>query len=225
MCTNGCQNLSNDPDNCGMCGRTCTEPPVVGSGSATCGASTCGFVCNGGNLKCAGTTYCQAAAWGFENDQLGTSGGFGILGNGEMAVTTISVSDSVARSGSRSLAIAIDAKGPANSFLVGLRVCGGSGHLPSNAQSVSAWFFLSPSSEEVGPPHPSSQFGEYLYTTTGDGGNLANVTTVGTWFRVTTPIESVGTDLLRFALEGVFGGSGPGGDWTGTVYVDDIVIQ
>ena len=64
MCTNGCQNLSNDPDNCGMCGRVCADPPVVGSGSATCSASACGFVCNASYLKCGGTTYCQIAELG-----------------------------------------------------------------------------------------------------------------------------------------------------------------
>ncbi len=221
MCSNGCQNLSNDPDNCGMCGKVCAEPPVVGSGSATCSASACGFVCNASYLKCSGTTYCQTPSWGFEGN---TTDGFANANNGQTAVTSISVSGSVFHSGAQALAIKINAQGQGASrtFDVGLRVCGGNGHLPANAQTVSAWFYLSPDSDTVPAPDGSSQVGEHLTTSTGAGGNTQSPVPVGSWFQVSTPIASVGSQLLEVALQGVFG---PDADWAGVVYVDDIVIQ
>jgi len=222
MCTNGCQNLSNDPGNCGMCGRVCPEPPVVGSGSATCSARACGFVCSANYLSCGDTTHCQIASWGFEGS---TTDGFSTINNGPTAVTGISVSGSVSHSGAQALAIKISAMGDgaARTFAVGLRMCGGTGYVPANAHSVSAWFYLSPDSDTAPPPHPSSEVGEYLTATTGaSGGNTQSPVMVGTWFQVSTPIASVGSQLLELAVQGVFG---PGVDWAGVVYVDDIVIQ
>jgi hypothetical protein len=204
-----------------MCGQICPEPPVVGSGSATCSASTCGFVCNANYLKCGDTTHCQIAGWGFEGT---TTDGFGNVNGGQTAVTGISVSGSVFHSGAQALAIKINAQGDGatRTFAVGLRLCGGNGYVPANAQSVSAWFYLSPDSDTGPPPHPSSQIGEYLTTSTGGGGNTQSPVTVGAWFQVSTPIASVGSQLLELALQGLFGS---GADWTGVVYVDDIVIQ
>jgi hypothetical protein len=204
-----------------MCGHVCASPPVGGSGSATCGTSTCGFVCNASYLKCGGTTYCQIATWGFEGN---TTDGFGNTGNGQTAVTSISVSGSVSHSGAQALAIKINAQGQgtARTFDVGLRLCGGNGFVPANAQTVTAWFFLSPDGDTVPPPDPSSQIGERLTTNMGMGGNTQSPVMVGTWFQVSTPIASVGTQLLELALAGVFG---PDSDWSGVVYVDDIVIQ
>jgi hypothetical protein len=221
MCSNGCQNLSNDPDNCGMCGHVCPDPPVVGSGSATCGGSSCGFVCNATYLKCGGTTYCQGAAWGFEGS---TTDGFSNVSNGQTAVTSISVSGSVFHSGAQALAIKINAQGDgaARAFEVGLRLCGGNGYVPANAQTVSAWFYLSPDADSVPPPGDSSQIGEHLTTSTAAGGNTTSALTVNTWFQVSTPIASIGSQLIDVALQGVFG---PESDWSGVVYVDDIVIQ
>jgi hypothetical protein len=225
MCSNGCQNLNNDPDNCGMCGHICSDPPVVGSGSATCSGTACGFVCNAGYLKCGGgTTYCQVASWGFEGS---TTDGFANASNGPTAVTSISVSGSVFHAGAQALAIKINAQGEgaARRFDVALRLCGGNGYVPANAQTVTAWFYLSPDSDTVPPPDPNSLIGERLLTSTGGGGNTTsplNPVVVGTWFQVSTPIASVGNQLLELAVQGVFG---PDADWTGVVYVDDIVIQ
>jgi len=222
MCTNGCQNLSNDPDNCGTCGNVCANPPVGGSGSATCGGNGCGFVCNASYLKCGGgTTYCQVASWGFEGN---TTDGFGNVSNGQTAVTSISVSGSVAHSGAQALAIKVNAQGTGGerTFVVGLRLCGANGYVPANAQTVSAWFYLSPDSDTAPPPNPATQIGEYLTTSTGGGGNTQSPVPLGTWFQVSTPIASVGSQLLELAVQGAFG---PGVDWSGVVYVDDIVIQ
>jgi hypothetical protein len=204
-----------------MCGHVCADPPVVGSGSATCGATACGFVCNASYLKCGGTTYCQSAGWGFEGS---TTDGFSNVNNGETAVTSISVSGSMFHSGAQALAIKIDAQGvgAARMFEVGLRLCGGNGFVPANAQTVSAWFYLSPDADTVPPPDASSQIGEHLTTSTGGGGNTTSPVPVATWFQVSTPIASVGNQLVELALRGVFG---PDADWTGVVYVDDIVIQ
>jgi hypothetical protein len=221
MCTSGCHNLSNDPDNCGTCGRACAIPPVAGSGSATCGGSGCGFVCNASYLKCGGgSTYCQVASWGFEGN---TNDGFGNVSNGQTAVTSISVSGSVFHSGSQALAIKINAHGDGaeRTFAVGVRLCGGNGFVPANAQTVSAWFYLSPDPDTAPPPDASSQIGERLTTNLDEGGNTS-AAMVGTWFQVSTPIGSVGNQLIELALTGVFG---PDSDWTGVVYVDDVVIQ
>jgi hypothetical protein len=221
MCPNGCQNLTNDPDNCGMCGHGCPEPPVVGSGSATCGGSACGFMCNAGYLKCSGTTYCQIAGWDFEGN---TTDGFANLNNGPTAVTGISVSGSVFHSGAQALAIKINAQGtgPTRAFDVGLKLCGGNGFIPANAQTVSAWFFLSPDGDTVPPPDPTSQIRNHLVTNMGMGGSTTSPVPVGTWFQVSTPIASVGTELFELAVYGLFGDAS---DWSGVVYVDDIVIQ
>ena len=135
------------------------------------------------------------------------------------------VSGSVFHSGAQALAIKINAQGAgaaARTFVVGLRLCGGNGYVPANAQTVSAWFYLSPDSDTVPPPDPSSQIGEHLTTSTGGGGNTTSPVMVGTWFQVSTPIASVGSQLLELAVQGAFG---PGADWAGVVYVDDIVIQ
>ena len=204
-----------------MCGQICPEPPVVGSGSATCSASTCGFVCNASYLKCGDTTHCQIAGWGFEGT---TTDGFGNVNGGQTAVTGISVSGSVFHSGAQALAIKIDAKGDGagRTFVVGLRLCGGNGFVPANAQTVSAWFFLSPDPDTTPPPDDSSQIGERITTNTSEGGNTTSPVPVGTWFQVSTPIGSVGNQLIEVAVAGLFG---PDSDWTGVVYVDDIVIQ
>jgi hypothetical protein len=221
MCPNGCQNLNNDPDNCGMCGHVCPDPPVVGSGSATCSGTGCGLVCNAGYLKCGGTAYCQIAGWDFEGS---TTDGFGIVNNGETAVTSISVSGSMSHSGAQALAIKVNAQGvgASRAFEVGLRLCGGNGFVPANAQTVSAWFYLSPDSDAVPPPDGASQIGEHLTTNTGGGGNTSNPVMTGIWFQVSTPIASIGNQLVQLAVQGVFG---PDADWSGVVYVDDIVIQ
>ncbi len=221
MCTNGCQTLSNDPVNCGTCGRACADPPVVGSGSATCSGGDCGLACNANYLKCSGTNYCQISGWGFEGT---TTDGFGNVNNGPSAVDSISASGSVFHSGAQALAIKIDAKGDgaARTFVVGLRLCGGNGFVPANAQTVSAWFYLSPDADDAPPPDATSQIGERLTTSTGEGGNTTSPVMVGSWFKVSTPIASVGNQLVELAVQGAFG---PDSDWKGTVYVDDIVVQ
>jgi len=220
MCTDGCQTLSSDPSNCGTCGHVCADPPVVGSGSATCSATGCGLACNANYLKCGGTSYCQIAGWGFEGS---TTDGFSNVNNGKTAVTSISVSGSLFHSGAQALAIKINAQGDAaeRAFVVGLRLCGGNGFVPANAQSVSAWFYVSPDSDTVPPPGPGSQIGVRLTTSTGEGGNETSPVMVGTWFQVSIPIASVGNQLVELAVQGAFGPA----DWSGTVYVDDIVIQ
>ena len=224
MCTNGCKNLSGDPTNCGSCGNVCPDPPVVGSGSAICGSGSCGVSCNAGYLHCGGNSYCQIQSWGFED---GTTDGFSMVGTGQMAVTSISASTSVTHGGTYALAIGIDVQGSVRGFEVGLALCGGAaGYLPSNGQTVSAWFYLSPASDTVPPPHPNSRFGEHLYTNGSDGGNAPTQSTVGSWFHVSTPIESVGTELQRIAFQGVFDTDGTTDfDWSGIVYIDDIAIQ
>jgi hypothetical protein len=218
MCPNGCQNLSNDPDNCGMCGNICAEPPVVGSGSATCSTSTCGFVCNANYLKCSTTTYCQIASWEFEGN---TTEGFGNVNNGPTAVTGISVSNAVSHSGGQALAIKIDAmgQGAERTFQVGLRMCGGNGFVPASGQTISAWIFLSSSGS---PPDDTSQIGLRVTTNMGTGGNPTSPIPVGVWFQVSTPVAIAGNQLVEFAVAGVFGDTV---DWSGVVYVDDVVIQ
>jgi hypothetical protein len=105
-------------------------------------------------------------------------------------------------------------------------MCGGSGYLPSGGRTISAWFYLSPSSNTVPPPSPTSFFGEHLYTSASDGGNAPNAATVGSWFKVSSPIDAVGTQLVAFSLQGFFDTDGtPATDWDGVVYVDDITIQ
>jgi hypothetical protein len=224
MCTSGCKTLASDPANCGTCGHTCADPPVVGSGSATCSGGSCGLACNAGYLQCSGTNYCQVASWDFED---GSTDGFAILGTDQMAVTSISASTSVTHGGVYALAIGITATGgTVRGFEVGLKMCGGSGYLPSGGRTISAWFYLSPSSNTVPPPSPTSFFGEHLYTSASDGGYMPNATTVGSWFQVSSPIDDVGTHLLSFALQGYFGANGANPpDWDGVVYIDDITIQ
>ena len=85
---------------------------------------------------------------------------------------------------------------------------------------MTAWFYLSPDSDTGPPLHPSSEFGEHLTTSANDGGNTTNNWEIGKWFQVSTPITSVGNQLIQLAVVGMFGG-----DWAGTVYVDDISIQ
>ena len=224
MCTNGCQTLASDPANCGTCGKVCPDPPVIGSGSAVCNSGTCGLSCNAGYLACGGTSYCQIASWTFED---GMTDGFGIVGNNQMAVTSISASTSVAHSGTYALAIGVTAMGMTNrGFDVGLKMCGGSGFLPSGGRTVSAWFYLQPNDASVPPPSPTSRFGLHLYTNSSDAASTPNNATVGTWFQVTAPLDNAGNQLIALALEGFFDTDGTSAtDWSGVVYVDDITIQ
>ena len=128
--------------------------------------------------------------------------------------------------GTYALAIGISAQGSARGFYVGLNMCGGNGYLPSGSRTISAWFYLSPSSDTVPPPSPTSGFGESLnYTNTSDSGNAPPAPAVGSWFHVSSPL-GVGTQLIAFSLHGFFGTDGtPATDWDGVVYVDDITIQ
>jgi len=203
-----------------MCGHVCAEPPVVGSGSGTCSSSTCGFVCNADYLKCSGTTYCQIDNWAFEGN---TTDGFGNVNNGQTAVTSISVSGSRSHTGAQALAIAVNAQGTgtARTFEVGLSLCGGNGFVPANAQTVTAWIYLEPASDTVPSPDPASQIGVRVSTNMGSGGT-PNSVMVGTWFQISTAVASVGNQLTGLAIQGAFG---PGSDWSGVVYVDDVVIQ
>jgi hypothetical protein len=177
-------------------------------------------VCNASYLKCGATTYCQLPSWAFEGT---TTDGFTNVNNGQTAVTSISVSTSQHHSGAQALAIAVSAQGvgAARTFEVGLSLCGGNGFIPANAQTVTAWIFLSPDSDAVPPPDAASQIGVRLTTNMGAGGT-PNTMMVGTWFQVSTAIASVGNQLTGIALQGTFA---PGSDWSGVVYVDDIVIQ
>jgi hypothetical protein len=226
MCPSGCKKLGSDIANCGACGGVCADPPVLGSGSAVCGGGDCNVMCNVGYQQCSGngSGYCQLQSWDFED---GTTGGFSIVGSDQMAVTSISNSTSVSHgSGSHALAIGIDVQGAVRGFEVGLRLCGGSGAVPASGQTVSAWFYLSPASDSVPPPHPNSSFGERLTASGNTGGNVTTQSTVGTWFRVSTPIDSVGAQLQRIAVVGTFETDGTTDfDWSGIVYIDDIVIQ
>jgi len=221
LCSSGCEKLGSDPNNCGTCGHVCPDPPVVGSASATCSAGACGLACDAGYLACGGTSYCQIAGWGFEGT---TTEGFGTMNSGQMALTSISVSGSVFHGGAQALALGIDAQGhgAARRFDVGLSLCGGGGYVLANAQTVSAWFYLRPDSDSAPPPDPASQIGVRLTTSTGVGGNTASLIPVGMWFQVSTPIASVGGQLLELDLQGTFGSAS---DWTGVIYVDDVVIQ
>jgi hypothetical protein len=221
MCTSGCKTLATDPDNCGSCGMVCAGPPVAGSGSAVCMSRNCGISCNSGYLECGGRNYCQVKTWGFED---GTSG-FTNVGTGQSAVTSISVSTTRSRGGNSALAIGINARGSNRRFEVGLSLCDG-GYLPAMSQTLTAWFYLSPASAAVSSPHPDSAVGVHLYTTTTDDADATSPPPVGSWFRVQMPIASVGARLESFSLEGFFDTDGTTDfNWSGVVYVDDIVIQ
>jgi hypothetical protein len=78
----------------------------------------------------------------------------------------------------------------------------------------------------VSSPHPDSAVGVHLYTTTTDDADATSPPPVGSWFRVQMPIASVGARLESFSLEGFFDTDGTTDfNWSGVVYVDDIVIQ
>ena len=223
MCPDGCKNLANDPMNCGSCGDACAGRPSPARGRPLRQHAIAASSCNTGYLECGNRAYCQVRSWGFED---GTTGGFRIVGGGgASAVKSISTSTSVTtaatpRSRSRSTP-----EGSARRFEVGVELCDG-GYLPAMGQTVSAWFYLSPASASVPAPHPDSIVGEHLYTTAGEGGNTTSPLPVGSWFRVQTPIASVGARLESFSLEGLFDSDGTNDfDWTGVVYVDDITIQ
>jgi hypothetical protein len=161
------------------------------------------------------------SSWGFEDD---STGGFSLAGT-RGAVTSISTSTSFAHTGTTALAIGIDARRTSRRFEIGITLCDG-GFIAAAGQSVSAWFYLSPDSNNQPDPHPDSYAGLHLYTTTGDGGDTMSPPLVGRWFQVTTPIASVGARLQSFSLEGTFeGDSSTDFDWKGVVYVDDITIQ
>ena len=86
---------------------------------------------------------------------------------------------------------------------------------------MTAWVFLEPGSGDVQDPDPNSQIRVHLTTSTGEGGSPTGLV-VGQWFQISTSTSSVGSQLLQL---GVQGGFGPGSDWSGTIYVDDISIQ
>jgi hypothetical protein len=218
-CSGTCYDLATNTANCGTCGHVCPAPPVVGSGSATCSGGTCGLTCSAGYLQCGGTSYCQIATWNFDD---GTADGFAVVGNSQPAVTSVMPSAAVTHGSSAgALAITVNIQGSDRSFEVGLKLCGGSGFLPAGTHVVSAWFYLQPSDAST-PPGPNSTFGEHLYTNSSEGGNAPTNATVGAWFQVSSTISDVGNQLTAFSLQGSFD---PATDWSGTVYVDDVMIQ
>ena len=75
----------------GRCGHVCADPPVVGSGSATCSGGTAASSCNAGYLAVQrhhATARSRAGA-----SRTASTDGFAIVGNDQMAVTSISVVD------------------------------------------------------------------------------------------------------------------------------------
>jgi hypothetical protein len=223
----GCRNLSNDTANCGTCGFRCADPPLLGSGSPVCANGTCSVVCNTNYLRCGGNpSYCEKRHWGFED---GDDEGFKILRNDyPMAVRSFGPSTANPLTGKYSLAITVDVRGQSRGFEIGRYMCGGgSGFIPSNGQSVTAWFYLEPDpTQPQVPVHDNSYFGEHLYTERFNGGNIPYFNKERTWFKVTTPIEQLGTQLYQIAVEGYFNSDGTNRyDWKGTIYVDDITID
>jgi hypothetical protein len=73
----------------------------------------------------------------------------------------------------------------------------------------------------VPDPDPASQIGVRVNTNMGSGGT-PNAVVVGTWFQISTAVSSVGSQLTGLSIQGAFG---PGADWSGVIYVDDVVIQ
>ena len=144
-----------------------------------------------------------------------------------MAVRSFGASTAKPRTGKYSLAIAIEVRGEARGFELGHYMCGSSGFIPANGQTVTAWFYLEPEpgTAEI-PVHDNSYFGEHLYTERFNGGNIPYFNKVRTWFKVTTPIEQLGSQLYQIAVEGYFNSDGSSRyDWRGTVYIDDITID
>jgi hypothetical protein len=220
-CSDGCKKLATDAANCGSCGMVCPSPPVAGSGSAVCTNRSCDITCNDGYLACGNASSCQVASWDFED---GKTAGFSIVGS-RGAVTSISTSTSMAHGGTTALAIGINAKGTARKWEVGPTFCDGS-YLPAMGRTMSAWIYVSPASAATPTPEHDSYAALHLYASTGDGGDLINPLPVGSWFQVQMPIGDVGMRLQSFSLEGVFDTDGTTAyDWSGTVYIDDIVIQ
>ena len=53
-------------------------------------------------------------------------------------------------------------------------------------------------------------------------GSPSVLPTTGSWFQVTTPADTSGTEVSAVGVWASFGNTG---DWSGTVYVDDIVFR
>ena len=228
-CPAGCKDLSRDVLNCGTCGNVCPSP-APGTGIATCSGGQCSFSCNSGYLQCvpingANVARCQQQVWDFEDQSLG-----GLRSTlAQSAVRGIGISTRQTHTGRYSLAVQIVATGQGQSrvFQIGTVLCGGQGFVPAKELNVMGWMMLEPADikQVLGK---ASYFGMHAWTDKADGLVEGRFPGYNEWFESVTPVAPLGGEqLLQFAAEG---GLAPDiialpGDWTGTIYIDDILIK
>jgi hypothetical protein len=229
-CPTGCKDLQRDVLNCGTCGNVCPAP-AAGTGIAVCTSGQCGFDCNAGYLKCIplpGNTgaRCQRQVWDFEDQ---SAGGLKSLLS-PTAIQSMGLSTRQAHDGRYSLAMAVKATGTGTSrgFLVGVAMCGGAGYIPAKELTISGWMYLEPidTKQTFGRP---SYWGMRVHTDKGDGLTPATPRGYNEWFPMETQVSSIGGDqLLQIGAEGFFASDvilPVGEDWSGNVYIDDLLIK
>ena len=149
----GARTSRSDPANCGDLRPRLRRSAGRRLGLGTCSGGDCDLACNAGYLQCSGNAAtARSQSWDFED---GTTDGFSIVGNDQMAVTSISELDlreprrDTTPSRSRSTSRGAVAGSRSVSGL-----CGGSGAVPASGRTVSAWFYLSPSLGHRPAPEP-----------------------------------------------------------------------
>jgi len=230
-CATGCKDTANDVLNCGSCGRVCPSP-ASGTGVATCSSGQCGFKCNPGYLECIATSgtavRCQQQSWDFEDQ---STGGFKSLPR-ESAVRSIGISTRQTHNGRFSLALQIGATGTGATrmFQVGPVLCGGEGFVPTKGRALIGWMLIEPADAKQ-TFGKASYFGMRAWTEKDNALVAGAPRGYNEWFEMYMPIDQTigGEQFVQFAGEGVFTSdiiTLPGGDdWTGYIYLDDILIK
>jgi hypothetical protein len=172
--------------------------------------------------------HCQQQSWDFE-DQSG--GGIKNMLS-PSAVRGMAISTRQAHEGRFSLALQIAATGTGQTrmFQVGAALCGGQGFVPTKGRTLMGWMYIEPTDTKQTFGR-NTYFGMRAWTEKENALVEGVPRGYGEWFEIYMPIESTlgGEQLLQFAAEGLLATdiiSLPGAeDWTGFIYLDDILIK
>jgi hypothetical protein len=206
------------------CGSSCTACPTLTGATASCNGTACGLTCNANYNSCTHlSTFalqsCSAKTYNF-ND--GTQQGF--VAHPTYTPASVGVSTAIRRGSSGASLywdMVLTASSPTPRNGVRLKFCP-SGYVDLENRTITAWAYI------AGPAFPSCSgdrtFGMNVTGTSGSGfpANIDNPT-IGSWFQITGTINS--DNYNRAHTVDLSLNLNCSMSWSGTVYIDDVVIN